>query len=86
MTITTTADRGASRTLMQAHEELVRARPCRKASLSVWLSYHEHSVTVYEQIAKTDPGHECEALYWAARERVHAKRIEARIRGQGSGK
>ena len=79
MTVTKTAPR----TLMQAHEERVRARPCRKASLSVWLSYYQHSVTVYEQIAQTDPGHECEALYWAARERVHAKGIEAQLRGPG---
>jgi hypothetical protein len=71
---------------MQAHEELVLARPYRKASLSVWLSYYQHSVAVYEQIAKTDPGHECEALYWAARERVRARGVEARIRGLGSGK
>ncbi|MGA9310199.1 MAG: AMED_5909 family protein [Pseudonocardiaceae bacterium] len=67
-------------TLMQAHEELVRIRPCRKASLRVWLSYYRQSVAVYEQIAKIDPGHEGEALYWAARERVHARGIEARIR------
>lgn len=86
MTATTTAKRGVPRTLMQAHEELVRARPCRKASLSVWLSYYQHSAAVYEQIAKTDPGHECEALYWAARERVHARRIDARIRGLGFAK
>jgi hypothetical protein len=86
MTVTKTASPGVLRTLMQAHEELVRGRPCRKASLSVWLSYYQHSVAVYEQTAKTDPGHECEALYWAARERVHAKGIEARIRGLGSGK
>ncbi|MGB7794975.1 MAG: AMED_5909 family protein [Pseudonocardiaceae bacterium] len=67
-------------TLMQAHEELVRIRPCRKASLSVWLSYYRQSVAVYEQIAKCDPGHDGEALYWAARERVRARGIEARIR------
>jgi hypothetical protein len=67
-------------TLMQAHEELVRIRPCRKASLPVWLSYYRQSVAMYEQIAKIDPGHEGEALYWAARERVHARGIEARIR------
>jgi hypothetical protein len=72
-------------TLMQAHEELVRTRPCSKASLPVWLSYYQHSVEVYEQIAKTDPGHDGEALYWAARERVHARRIEARIRVWGTG-
>ncbi|MGH3591738.1 MAG: AMED_5909 family protein, partial [Pseudonocardiaceae bacterium] len=31
-------------------------------------------------VATTDPGHDGEALYWAARERVHAKGIEARMR------
>jgi hypothetical protein len=67
-------------TLMQAHEELVRIRPCRKASLSVWLAYYQRSVEVYEQIAKSDPGHDGEALYWAQRERFHARGIEARIR------
>jgi hypothetical protein len=67
-------------TLMQAHEELVRVRPCRKAPLPVWLSYYQQSVAVYEQIAKTDPGHDGEALYWAQRERAHAREIEARMR------
>ncbi len=71
---------GAPLTLMQAHDELVRVRPCRKASLPVWLSYYQQSVAVYEQIAKTDPGHEGEALYWAQRERVHARGIEAPMR------
>ncbi|MGH3696445.1 MAG: AMED_5909 family protein [Pseudonocardiaceae bacterium] len=80
MTVTKTAKSGPPRTLMQAHEELVCIRPCRKASLTVWLSYHQQSAAVYEQIAKTDPGHEGEALYWVARERAHARRIEARIR------
>jgi hypothetical protein len=75
-----TAKPTSPQTLMQAHEELVRTRPCRKASLSVWLSYYQHSVAMYEQIVKTDPRHDGEALYWAARERVHAKGIEARIR------
>jgi hypothetical protein len=46
----------------------------------VWLSYYQHSTAVYEQIAKTDPGHDGEALYWAERERAHAKRIENRMK------
>lgn len=71
---------GPPQTLMQAHEQLVRIRPCRKASLSVWLSYYRQSVAVYEQITQSDPGHEGEARYWAARERVHARGIEARIK------
>ena len=73
------------RTLMQAHEELVRIRPCPSASLPVWLSYYQRSVEVYEQIAKIDPGHDGEAMYWAQRERAHAKAIEARIQGLGLG-
>lgn len=71
---------GPPQTLMQAHEELVRIRPCRKASLPVWLSYYQHSVAVYEHVAKSDTRHDGEALYWAERERVHARGIEARIR------
>ncbi|MDQ2880321.1 MAG: hypothetical protein M3Y48_03430 [Actinomycetota bacterium] len=67
-------------TLMAAHEELVRVRPCRTASLPVWLSYYQQSVAVYEQVAQIDPSHDGEARYWAARERVHARGIEARMR------
>jgi hypothetical protein len=81
----TTTKPGPPQTLMQAHEELVRTRPCPKASLPVWLSYYQHSVEVYEQIAKSDPGHDGEALYWAARERLHAQRIETRMRVLGTG-
>lgn len=71
------------RTLMQAHEELVRIRPCPKAALPMWLSYYQHSAEVYAQIAETDRGHDGEAMYWARRERAHAKEIEARICGRG---
>lgn len=85
MTMSNTTKPGPPRTLMQAHEELVRIRPYPKASLPVWLSYYQQSVAVYEQIAKSDPRHEGEAQYWAARERIHARGIEARIRIQGTG-
>jgi hypothetical protein len=49
----------------------------------VWLAYYQYSVEVYEQIARIDPGHDGEALYWAQRERIHARSVEARIRGAG---
>jgi hypothetical protein len=79
-----TVNPGRPQTLMQAHEELVRIRPCRTASLSVWLSYYQHSAQAYERIAKTDPtGHDLEAMYWAQRERAHARDIEVRMRGLG---
>ena len=71
---------GPQRTLMQAHEELVRIRPARDASLIAWLEYYQRSVALYEQIAETDPGHDGEALYWAQRERHRAEEIAARIR------
>ena len=82
----TTAKSVPPRTLMQVHEELVSIRPCRKAALPVWLAYYRHSAEMYEQIAKTDPRHDGEAMYWAERERVRAKRIEDRIEGLGLGR
>jgi hypothetical protein len=77
-----TVTSGRPRTLMQAHEELVRIRPSRDASSVVWLEYYQHLVSLYELIAEVDPGHECEALYWAQRERHRAEPIAARIRAE----
>jgi hypothetical protein len=76
---------GPPRTLMQAHRELVRIRPSRDASLAAWLAYYQRSVSVYEQIAKIDPGHQGEARYWAQREQVRAENIAARIRPEEPG-
>jgi hypothetical protein len=67
---------------MQAHAELVRIRPGRDAPSAAWLAYYQRSAALYEQIAKVDPGHEAEALYWAQRERSRAGNIAARIRAQ----
>ena len=75
---------GPLRTLMQAHEELVRIRPGGEASLAVWLGYYQRSVVLYEQVAEIDPFHEQEARYWAQRERHHAEKIVAQIRAQQS--
>src|ERR687893_1165404 len=47
-----------------------------------WLAYYQRSASVYEQIAKIDPGHEAEALYWARRERARADNITARIKAR----
>lgn len=74
------------RTLMQAHSELVRIRPSRNAPLATWLAYHQHSVSVYEQIVKTDPTHDGEALYWAQRERARVQNIATRIRALPPGR
>ena len=74
---------GQPRTLMQAHEELVRIRPARDASLVAWLRYYQRSVTLYVQIAEIDSGHDGEALYWAQRERHRVEEITAQIRKEG---
>jgi hypothetical protein len=79
-----TAKPGPLRVLMQAHEELVRIRPGRDASLAAWLAYYHRSVALYEQIAEIDTFHGLEARYWAQREQRHAEEIAARIRAQRS--
>jgi len=67
---------------MQAHEELVRIRPGRDASLAAWLAYYQRLVSLYELIAEVDPAHAGEALYWAQRESHRAGQIGARIRAE----
>jgi glyoxylase-like metal-dependent hydrolase (beta-lactamase superfamily II) len=69
---------------MQAHEELVRVRPDRGAPLAAWLEYYQRSVELYERIARVDPGHDGEALYWAERERRRVDRIAAQLGKEGS--
>ena len=51
-----TAKPGPPRTLIQAHEALVRIRPKRDASLAAWLAYHEQSATLYAELADIDRG------------------------------
>jgi hypothetical protein len=80
----TTAPRGAGqsgppRTLMQAHEALVRIRPKGEASLAAWQSYYERSAALYRQIAEIDRGHHHEASYWAEREQNKATELAAKI-------
>jgi hypothetical protein len=64
---------------MQAHEELVRSRPSREASLVAWLQYYRRSVALYEQIAEIDPNHAGEAMYWAQREQRRIDEITDQI-------
>ncbi|HEV7831235.1 MAG TPA: AMED_5909 family protein [Pseudonocardiaceae bacterium] len=77
-----TIETGEPKTLMQAHHALVRIRPSRDASLPAWFAYYQRSASVYEQIAKIDPKHDGEALYWAQRERARADNIAERIRAR----
>ncbi|MGH3933414.1 MAG: AMED_5909 family protein [Pseudonocardiaceae bacterium] len=83
MTGDKTAKPGPPRTLMQAHEELVRIRPRRDASLAAWLAYYQRSAALYAELAEIDRGHHHECLYWAERERESAEEVTAQIRAEG---
>lgn len=67
---------------MQAHEELVRIRPSRDASLAAWLAYYQRSAALYAELAEIDRGHHHECLYWAERERESADEVAAQIRAE----
>lgn len=60
------------RTLMQAHDALVKVRPSANAPATEWQAYYRRSAAVYAEIAEVDRGHHHEALYWSARERHKA--------------
>lgn len=67
---------------MQAHDELVRIRPSRDASLAAWLAYYQRSAALYAELAEIDRGHHHECLYWAERERENAEEVAAQIRAE----
>jgi hypothetical protein len=63
---------------MDASQHLFAKNQCDRRNLCDFLMCHAGLKCT--EISKCDHGHEGEALYWAARERVHARGIEARIR------
>ncbi|MGH3795253.1 MAG: AMED_5909 family protein [Pseudonocardiaceae bacterium] len=72
------------RTLIQAHEALVRIRPKGDASPEQWRVFYERSVALYLEIAEIDRGHHHEALYWAEREQLKADEFAARSNAEKS--
>jgi hypothetical protein len=74
-----TAKHEPPKTLMHAHEALVRIRPKKDAPLAVWLAYYQQSAALYTELAEIDHGHHHECLYWAEREEDKAKKIAAQI-------
>ena len=67
------------RTLMEAHEVLIRLRPGHAAARETWLRYYRRSAAVYAEVAEVDRGHHHEAIYWATRERARANHLQAEI-------
>jgi hypothetical protein len=78
MTVSKNAKPGPPKTLMQAHEALVRVRPKDDASLAAWLAYYQHSAALYAELAEIDWGHHCECMYWTEREEDKAKKLQPR--------
>jgi hypothetical protein len=61
-------------TLRSAQELLRREWPGRDAPVSTWVAYQKRAAELYAQVARVDPGHQHEAMYWAgqAREALEA--------------
>jgi hypothetical protein len=59
-----------ARTSLRAVQELLtRAWPGRDAPTTAWVDYHQRAVVLYQRVARLDPAHHHEALYWAGYER-----------------
>lgn len=60
-------------TLRQARDQVMREWPGRDATPEAMRAYHQRAGQLFAQVAKTDPGHRHEALFWAAQERESAR-------------
>jgi hypothetical protein len=68
-------DPDAALNLHAAHELVVRAWPGPTPPAAVAVAYFEHAATLYDQVARTDPGHHHEALFWANDQRQEAEHL-----------
>jgi hypothetical protein len=59
--------------LRQAHELLTPQWPGQNASVAAQVAYHEGAARLYEHVARVDPDHHHEALFWANEERHAAE-------------
>lgn len=78
--VSTSGDRGPMpASLMEAHQLLSHMRPAVGAPREKWLAFYRRSAQVYLEMAEIDRGHHHEAMYWAARERTKANKLQAEI-------
>jgi hypothetical protein len=63
------------RTLADAHEYLMAARPAVDASPATWLRYRELGARIYTEVADIDRFHHHEAMAWAWAERAKAEKL-----------
>jgi hypothetical protein len=72
------------KTLRDAHEIAMSARPAPDANPSVWLVFHQSNARMYETVAGVDRFHHHSALYWADYERRQAGEVSAKIQAAKS--
>jgi hypothetical protein len=70
-------------TLAEAHDLLWRQRPARDADPLVWVKFHRHSATVYQQVSQVDVHHRYEAVQCAGQEIRKARDIEHQLNPEG---
>jgi hypothetical protein len=68
-------DPDAALNLHAAHELVLRAWPGPSPPAAVAAAYFEHAATLYDQVARTDPSHHHEALFWANDQRQEAEHL-----------
>lgn len=66
-------------TLRQAHELLTPQWPGVDAPIAAQVAYHDRAVRLYQHVARVDPDHHHEALYWAGYERNQVEQLRASI-------
>lgn len=65
----------AAATLQAAHEVVARAWPGHEPPMSVEVAYHVQAAALYDHVARIDPRHHHEALFWANDHRQEAERL-----------
>lgn len=67
------------RTMADAHEYLMAARPADGASPATWLKYRELGARIYTEVADIDRFHHHEAMAWAWAERGKAEELRGEV-------
>jgi hypothetical protein len=70
----------APRTLIQAHDDVMKRQPSPEATLVVQRKFHQDNKRLYETVSDIDRAHHHEILYWVAYERQKVEELTEMIR------
>jgi hypothetical protein len=71
--------------LQAAHGLVIRAWPGPTPRVAVAVAYFEHAAALYDQVARTDPDHHHEALFWANEQRKEAEHLRQQAAALSAG-